>query len=129
MMSTTSSRRTFLRNAGFGASGLVLAPSFLAACSGTSESDAPAQLDKISQANGWINNVEFGGIWVALENGYFEEQGIDATFLQGGPNAPPPPVVVASGEADIGQDPSMIRIFQAMAEADTTGCCSARSSR
>ena len=116
MMSTTSSRRTFLRNAGYGTSGLVLAPSFLAACSGTSESDAPAQLDMITQANGWINNVEFGGIWVALENGYFTEQGIEATFLQGGPNAPSPPVVVAAGESDIGQDPSMIRIFQAMAE-------------
>ncbi len=116
MLSHMSSRRAFLRNASLGAGGLVLAPSVLAACSGTSAEDAPAQLDMVTQANGWINNVEFGGIWIALENGYFTDNGIEATFLQGGPNAPSPPVAVAAGDAHIGQDPSMLRIFQAMAE-------------
>ena len=114
-MTSQLSRRDFLRFAGMGTTGLIAAPMLLAAC-GDSDSDTPAQLDTIRQANGWINNVEFGGIWVALENGYFEDEGVDPTFLQGGPNAPAPPVAVAAGDAHIGQDPSMVRIFQAMAE-------------
>ncbi len=119
-------RRRFLRNMGIGASGLAFS-SFLAACSSSEETvadaagsegdTAPVTLDVLRQANGWINNVEFGGIWIALENGYFTEQGVDPTFLQGGPNAPAPPVAVAAGDAQVGQDPSMLRIFQAMAES------------
>jgi ABC-type nitrate/sulfonate/bicarbonate transport system substrate-binding protein len=135
---TNNPRRDFLRNVGVGASALML-PQFLAAC-GSSDGDAASSgsaappddgsaattaasgsvagsLDTIRQANGWINNVEFGGVWVAIENGYFAEQGIDPTFLEGGPNAPAPPVAVTAGDAQIGQDPSMLRIFQAMAES------------
>lgn len=122
-MTNDMSRRRFLRNAGLSASGLALAPALFAAC-GDSDSDSsatdggtPDELSIVRQANGWINNVEFGGIWVALENGYFTENGVDPTFLQGGPNAPAPPVAVAAGDAQLGQDPSMLRIFQAMAES------------
>lgn len=133
MMTTVNSRRRFLRNAGLGVSGLAIGPSLLAACGDDADTAVPTTtaapattaaptttaapaLDAVRQANGWINNVEFGGIWVALENGYFAENGIDPTFLAGGPNAPSPPVVVAAEDADWGQDPSMLRIFQAMAE-------------
>ena len=137
-------RRAFLRTFGAGASALML-PQLLAACGssggdsassdGTASNSTAASgstaaptdstaaggsssgaLDTIRQANGWINNVEFGGVWVAIENGYFADEGIDPTFLEGGPNAPAPPVSVTAGDAQIGQDPSMLRIFQAMAE-------------
>lgn len=123
-------RRNFMRAAGAGTGALFL-PQLLVAY-GSSDDDAatsgdatattaagstaPGELDVIRQANGWINNVEFGGVWLAIENGYFADQGIDPTFLEGGPNAPAPPVAVSAGDAQIGQDPSMLRIFQAMAE-------------
>jgi ABC-type nitrate/sulfonate/bicarbonate transport system substrate-binding protein len=122
---TTNPRREFFRNVGVGASALML-PSWLAACGSSDDASSattaapgsvPTVADTIRQANGWINNVEFGGVWVAIENGYFADQGINPTFLQGGPNAPAPPVAVTAGDAQIGQDPSMLRIFQAMAES------------
>jgi ABC-type nitrate/sulfonate/bicarbonate transport system substrate-binding protein len=39
---------------------------------------------------------------MALENGYFKDEGLDVKTLPGGPNAPPPPVTVASGGAEFG---------------------------
>jgi ABC-type nitrate/sulfonate/bicarbonate transport system substrate-binding protein len=50
---------------------------------------------------GWIANVEYAGVWLALERGYFRQRGIDLQYAAGGPNSPPSPVVVASGNADI----------------------------
>ena len=63
---------------------------------------ARAQAKSIKVALGWINNVEYAGVWMGLENGYFKEEGLDVKTLPGGPNAPPPPVTVASGGAEIG---------------------------
>ena len=63
---------------------------------------ALAQAKAVRVALGWINNVEYAGVWMALENGYFKEEGLDVKTLPGGPNAPPPPVTVASGGAEFG---------------------------
>src|SRR5215813_218485 len=51
---------------------------------------------------GWIANVEYAGVWLALERGYFQENGINLKYAAGGPNSPPSPVVVSSGNADVG---------------------------
>jgi len=61
-----------------------------------------AQAKPVRVAIGWINNVEYAGVWMGLEKGYFKEEGLDITTLPGGPNAPQPPVTVASGKAEIG---------------------------
>ena len=61
-----------------------------------------AQGKPVRVAIGWINNVEYAGVWMGLEKGYFKAEGLDVTTLPGGPNAPQPPVTVASGQADIG---------------------------
>jgi len=61
-----------------------------------------AQAKPVTAALGWINNVEYAGVWLALENGYFKDEGLDVKTLPGGPNAPPPPVTVASGGAEFG---------------------------
>lgn len=63
---------------------------------------AHAQAKPVRVALGWINNVEYAGVWMALENGYFKEEGLDVKTLPGGPNAPLPPVTVAAGGAEIG---------------------------
>jgi len=63
---------------------------------------ARAQTKPVRAALGWINNVEYAGVWLGLENGYFKEEGLDLKTLPGGPNAPPPPVTVASGGAEFG---------------------------
>ncbi len=74
----------------------------MAAAVGLAAPAAWAQAKPLRVALGWINNVEYAGVWMALENGYFKEEGLDVKTLPGGPNAPPPPVTVASGGAEIG---------------------------
>ena len=50
----------------------------------------------------WIPNVEYGGVWLALEKGYFAEEKLDIKYFPGGPNAPKPLVTLAAGKVDIG---------------------------
>ena len=78
---------------------------FLQATAAAATLAAPAvraQAKPIRVAIGWINNVEYAGVWLGLEKGYFKQEGLEVTTLPGGPNAPPPPVTVASGGAEIG---------------------------
>lgn len=87
----TISRRRFLAAAGASA---ALVP-FL----GTK---AFAQdLTTLTTAFGWVPNVQYAGHWIALENGYFAEEGIDAAYLAGGPNAPQSLVTLATGNAQV----------------------------
>ncbi len=50
----------------------------------------------------WIPNVEYGGVWLALEKGYFAKEKLDIKYFPGGPNAPKPLVTLAAGKIDIG---------------------------
>ncbi len=52
-------------------------------------SSSPVTLDI---AMGWIKNVEYAGSWLAIENGFYEAEGLEANYLQGGPNAPRRPL-------------------------------------
>jgi ABC-type nitrate/sulfonate/bicarbonate transport system substrate-binding protein len=74
----------------------------MAAAAGLAAPAVHAQAKPVRVALGWINNVEYAGVWMALENGYWKEEGLDVKTLPGGPNAPPPPVTVASGGAEFG---------------------------
>ncbi len=74
----------------------------MAAATGLAAPAVWAQAKPVRVALGWINNVEYAGVWMGLEKGYFKEEGLDVKTLPGGPNAPPPPVTVASGGAEIG---------------------------
>ena len=74
----------------------------LAAATGLAAPTVLAQAKPVRVALGWINNVEYAGVWMGLENGYFKDEGLDLKPLAGGPTAPPPPVTVASGGAEIG---------------------------
>jgi ABC-type nitrate/sulfonate/bicarbonate transport system substrate-binding protein len=61
-----------------------------------------AQAKTVRVALAWISNVEYAGLWLAMENGYFKDEQLDVKVLPGGPNAPPPQVTLAAGGADIG---------------------------
>lgn len=78
-------------------------------------SSSPVSLDI---AMGWIKNVEYGGSWLAIENGFYEAEGIEANYLQGGPNAPTPPVAIAAGDGVIGVMPSMTTLLDAINEGN-----------
>jgi ABC-type nitrate/sulfonate/bicarbonate transport system substrate-binding protein len=59
-------------------------------------------LSPITVALSWLPNVEYAGLWIADERGYFRREGLELRFLTGGPNAPLAPVSVAAGRAEIG---------------------------
>ena len=59
-------------------------------------------LAKVRLQLGWIANVEYVGVFLGIEKGYFADEGVDVSYSPGGPNAPDALVVVAAGSADLG---------------------------
>nr|WP_246098759.1 ABC transporter substrate-binding protein [Paracoccus laeviglucosivorans] len=49
----------------------------------------------------WLHSVQFAGSYIAQRNGWWRDAGLDVSLLQGGPNAPVEPPVVA-GNALVG---------------------------
>ena len=89
------SRRRFVR------SGATLAASlpWLSACNAR-RSFAQRHL---VFALGWVPDVEYADLWVALEKGYFAQEKVPLKVWPGGPNAPQPVVEVAARQAHIGE--------------------------
>ena len=48
----------------------------------------------------WVTQAQFAGYYVALDKGYYGEEGLDVTILPGGPDIAPPQVL-AGGGADV----------------------------
>jgi len=45
----------------------------------------------------WVTQSQFAGYYVAQEQGFFEEEGLDVTILPGGPDIAPPQVLAGGG--------------------------------
>ena len=48
----------------------------------------------------WINDAEFAGYFVAIDKGYYKAEGLDLTYLSGGPDVIPESALIA-GKADL----------------------------
>jgi ABC-type nitrate/sulfonate/bicarbonate transport system substrate-binding protein len=48
----------------------------------------------------WINDAEFAGYFIGIDNGYYAEEGLDLTYLSGGPDVIPESTIIA-GRADL----------------------------
>ena len=48
----------------------------------------------------WVTQAQFAGYYVALDEGFYEEEGLNVTSLPGGPDIAPPQVL-AGGGADV----------------------------
>ncbi len=48
----------------------------------------------------WINDAEFAGYFLAIDKGYFAEEGLELTYLPGGPDVIPESTIIA-GRADL----------------------------
>jgi ABC-type nitrate/sulfonate/bicarbonate transport system substrate-binding protein len=104
-MGSEIGRREFLKSAGAG--GLLLTPvgsALLTACGEDSEPEASPAANGVQSLTlqlAWLRIVQFGGHFVADEKGYFQDEGIDAEFLAGGPGIDAV-VDVAAGKVPIG---------------------------
>ncbi|MCU1494385.1 MAG: twin-arginine translocation pathway signal protein [Acidimicrobiaceae bacterium] len=82
------SRRQFLARSGLIAAGTTVALSsagvLSALPSGASVKAAAKGLETVKFQLGWLKLAQFGGHFIALQNGYFKDEGIDAQFLSGG---------------------------------------------
>ncbi len=88
----TTTRRSLL---GAGAAG------FATASLGLMVGRAIAQTTPTALQLSWLHSVQFAGSYIALDRGMWAEGGLDVSLLQGGPNAPVEPPVVA-GTALVG---------------------------
>lgn len=48
----------------------------------------------------WINDAEFTGYFTAIDKGYYKDEGLDLTYLSGGPDVIPESALIA-GKADL----------------------------
>ena len=63
-------------------------------------STAARALDDFTIQLKWVTQAQFAGYFVALEKGFYEEEGLDVTIKPGGPDIAPPQVIAAGG-ADV----------------------------
>jgi ABC-type nitrate/sulfonate/bicarbonate transport system substrate-binding protein len=68
----------------------------LSSCSSLSHRDLVLAL-------GWVPNVEYADLWVALSKGYFAQANVPLKIWPGGPNAPQPLLEVAARQAHMGE--------------------------
>ncbi|WP_223067560.1 ABC transporter substrate-binding protein [Paenibacillus caui] len=69
----------------------------------SASSDAPADPVTVRLQLKWVPQAQFAGYYVALEKGYYEQEGLKVEILPGGPDIVPEQQV-AGGSADIGVD-------------------------
>jgi ABC-type nitrate/sulfonate/bicarbonate transport system substrate-binding protein len=56
----------------------------------------------LTMALGWVPDVEYADLWVALDRHYIADAGLHFNYLPGGPNAPQPVLEISAREADFG---------------------------
>jgi ABC-type nitrate/sulfonate/bicarbonate transport system substrate-binding protein len=57
---------------------------------------------ELTMSLGWVPDVEYADLWVALDRRYMADAGLRFNYLPGGPNAPAPVLEISAGEADFG---------------------------
>src|ERR671915_972049 len=85
----------------FGLLALLLAATLgLAACGGDDDEGGEGN-DRVTLQLKWVTQAQFAGYYAALEQGFYEEEGLDVTLKPGGPDIVPEQVVLG-GQAEFG---------------------------
>ena len=71
-----------------------------AAMASASPAWADGHADEVRLQLQWVTQAQFAGYYVALDQGFYEEEGLAVTVLPGGPDIAPPQVL-AGGGADV----------------------------
>jgi ABC-type nitrate/sulfonate/bicarbonate transport system substrate-binding protein len=95
-MTRLLSRRSFLANTALGAGGVTIASVSWSCGSDGETAKSVMQL-------GWIPNVEYMGMFIADDAGYYRGEGLEMEIVPGGPAVSVSPIVV-SGKALVGLD-------------------------
>lgn len=72
----------------------------LAAAALALTSGAAMAQDEVTIQLKWVTQAQFAGYYVALDQGFYEEENLDVTIKPGGPDIAPPQVI-AGGGADV----------------------------
>ena len=81
-MSLTLNRRHFL---GTAAAGAALSAPFRAFAA-----------TPFTMQAAWINDAEFAGYFIGIDEGYYTDEGLDLTYLSGGPDVIPESTIIAN---------------------------------
>ncbi|MGL4912549.1 MAG: ABC transporter substrate-binding protein [Romboutsia sp.] len=115
----------------------ILAMSVLSGCSNKDESskEKGSNNEKVTMVLDWTPNTNHTGLFVALENGYYKEQGLDVEIVQ--PPDGGAATLVATGKADFGisyqeevtfaktsEDPLPIKAVATVIQHNTSGFAS-----
>jgi len=97
-------RRQFIGRAAIGVLGVGLGSRLLTACGDDSEDSTSGSggtsLETITFQAAWINDAEFAGFFVAMDEGYYEAEGLKLNYLPGGPDVIPEAKLL-DGSADV----------------------------
>lgn len=74
----------------------MMAAALAAGMTGTTAM-AGGHADSVTLQLQWVTQAQFAGYYVALDKGYYEEEGLDVTILAGGPDIAPPQVLAGGG--------------------------------
>lgn len=80
---------------------LLMVTVLVAACGSEGKNKPP--LDQVTVQLKWIHQAQFAGFYVAQEKGYYADENISVTFIEGGAGIDPAGQV-ATGQADFGLD-------------------------
>lgn len=95
-----------MRAVGLSGALLMLTVLMLSSCS---QATAARELEPVTVQLSWVYQAEFAGLYAAEQNGYFAEEGLDVSFIEGGPEVDfITPVVEGTAQFGIAQPADLI---------------------
>jgi len=87
----------------FAVLGVVVTALAVVGCGGGDDETAAEDLTPVTLQSKWVVQAQFAGYYAAVDQGYYEDEGLDVSIKPGGPDIVPEQVV-AGGQAEFGID-------------------------
>ena len=81
----------------------ILGAVVLVGCGGGDDEEAAEELTPVTLQSKWVVQAQFAGFYAAVDQGFYEDEGLDVTIRAGGPDIVPEQVVLG-GQAEFGID-------------------------